>query len=510
MKRILAWAVVVLLPRLALAQADEDEPANFHVPKTPPRQADAVIRLEPEPPVPPVFLRPEPLQKEPAKPEDAEPSGHFEFGSYGRVRIASDLRGGTGRTANIVSFGPRIDEDSYSEFELRREDKWRHGIQTRIVTTLALFPPFFHFTGNATQQIGLRNLYAQGTTGRTTLWIGSRMYRGDDIYLLNFWPLDNQNTVGGGVGYSLPKGEGDTTIAFHIGMQRLDQPDRTQVIQAVAPLGFGTVNVLKVDRPRIVETLKITHLLRNAPNRSLFSDDAMGFKFSVYGEGHQLSAGVQKDTLTGKDKALPDDYGFVVGAQLGYFSGVRDGFAHLFIRHARGIAAYDPLSSPTTFANDRTTGSANDTLIALGGNLESSLVGIQWGGYLRFFRDGSEGITSIQKFDEGTVVARPHLFFAEHWGLALEGSYQRRIYGSVDATGLQHAGGLTRFGVIPYFSPAGKGTFKRPQLRLLYVLTARDQGARDLYPKEDVFAQRPLEHFLGLSAEWWFNSSSYP
>lgn len=506
MKRVLASAFVLFAPRLAFAQIDE-APASL-APSADPALKPAVVQPAPAPPAP--TPTPTPLQKEPAKPEEPEPSGHFEFGSYGRVRIASDLRGGTGRTANIVSFGPRIDEESYSEFELRREDKWKHEIQTRIVTTLALFPPFFHFTGNPTQQIGLRNLYAQGTTGRTTLWIGSRMYRGDDIYLLNFWPLDNQNTVGGGVGYSLPKGEGDTTIAFHVGMQRLDQPDRTQVIQAVAPIGFGTVSVLKVDRPRIVETLKITHLLRNAPGRSLFADDAMGFKVSLYGEGHQLSAGVQKDALTGKDKSLPDDYGFVVGAQLGYFSGVRDGFAHLFIRHARGIAAYDPLSSPTTFANDRTTGSANDTLIALGGNLESSLLGIQWGGYLRFFRDGSQGITSAQKFDEGTVVARPHLFFAEHWGLALEGSYQRRIYGAVDPSGEQYSGGLTRFGVIPYFSPAGRGTFKRPQLRLLYVLTARDQAARSLYPKEDVFSQRPLEHFLGLSAEWWFNSSSYP
>ena len=31
-----------------------------------------------------------------------------------------------------------------------------------------------------------------------------------------------------------------------------------------------------------------------------------------------------------------------------------------------------------------------------------------------------------------------------------------------------------------------------------------------LYPVEDVFAQRKAEHFLGLGAEWWFNSSSYP
>jgi hypothetical protein len=31
------------------------------------------------------------------------------FGSYGRVGVASDLRGRTGRPANIVAFGPRLD-----------------------------------------------------------------------------------------------------------------------------------------------------------------------------------------------------------------------------------------------------------------------------------------------------------------------------------------------------------------------------------------------------------------
>ena len=60
----------------------------------------------------------------------------------------------------------------------------------------------FHFTGNFSQNFAIRNAYAEvenlGISG-LSLWAGSRMYRGDDIYLLNFWPLDNLNTIGGGV-----------------------------------------------------------------------------------------------------------------------------------------------------------------------------------------------------------------------------------------------------------------------------------------------------------------------
>ena len=159
-------------------------------------------------------------------------AGHFEFGSYGRVRVAMDGRGGTGRQANIIAHGSRIDEESYAELELRREDTYQLGgpgtpeIKSKVVATLALFPPFFHFSGNPMQQIAVRNLFAQGTYGPYTMWAGARMYRGDDIYLLDWWPLDNQNTLGGGAGIKL----GDTSLAAHVGMQRLDNPYQFQQI----------------------------------------------------------------------------------------------------------------------------------------------------------------------------------------------------------------------------------------------------------------------------------------
>ena len=65
-------------------------------------------------------------------------------------------------------------------------------------------------------------------------------------------------------------------------------------------------------------------------------------------------------------------------------------------------------------------------------------------------------------------------------------------------------------GIIPYFSPSGKGTFHRPQIRLIYNASFRNGGAKALYPTQDNFATRSVEHFAGIGAEWWFNSSSYP
>ncbi|MBN9166318.1 MAG: carbohydrate porin [Myxococcales bacterium] len=443
-------------------------------------------------------------------PQTASPSSarHFEFGSYGRVYAASDFRGGLGRGTNVVAFGPRIvDEGSYAELELRREDKFSDKVKSRIVATLALFPPFFHFSGKPTQAIGVRNLYAQGTYEKVTIWAGSRMYRGDDIYLLNWWPLDNQNTVGGGIGapiYRSDDGSQETILQGHVGQQRLDNPYQFQQIPVVAPIGFGTVDVTKLDRPRTIETFKLTHFVRPGGGPG-------GFKAVLYGELHQLAAGVFRDPLTNVDRGLPNDSGWMLGSQLTYFTGKRDTYASLVMRHARGIASYDPLAVPITFALDRTVGSASETQVAASGNFETDVFGVMAAGYVRFFRDGSPGETSTQRYDEGTIVARPSVFIGEHFGVSVEGSYQQRRIAIQNPNG---DGPLTasvfKAGVIPYFSPSGRGSFKRPQIRLLYVASFRDSGTRGLYPIEDVFAQRSVEHFAGVGAEWWFNSSSYP
>ncbi|MGO8995840.1 MAG: carbohydrate porin [Polyangiaceae bacterium] len=435
-------------------------------------------------------------------------NGRFEFGSYGRIGIASDLRGGTGRQANVVSYGTRIDEDSYAELELRREDTFVDNIHSKIVATVALFPPFFHFSGNEANAIAVRNLYAQATYGDWTLWIGSRMYRGDDIYLLDWWPLDNQNTVGGGFGVKL---DSDTTIAAHVGMQRLDNSYQYEQISAQAPFTVGATSVTLLDRPRTIETLKLTQFFRNNKQHHLLQSDTAGLKAILYGEAQELPGGVYQDPTTLIQTGYPQDSGFLVGGELAYWTGQRDTFVQLFVRYANGLAAYDPLAAPTTFANNLTTAGSNETLVALGGNWERDMFGILVGGYVRFFRDGDPSPTSMNKYDEGTLVLRPQLYFGQHWGLAVEGSYQERRYAVIDPnTGTQLDATEWRAGIIPYFSPSGRGSYKRPQLRIIYAITDRNQGARDLYPAQDVFSQRNVEHFLGIQAEWWFNSSSYP
>ncbi len=525
-RRVLSFFAMMTLLVSAQSARAQQQPPQTPPPDTapageqqppPPPKVDVPVSSDTSAPVvpgqdPKSIAKEKRLGTDPARTVQEAPSTHegrFEFGSYGRVWVASDFRGGTGRGTNVVAFGPRIvDESSYAELELRREDKWSEKVKGRVVATLALFPPFFHFNGRINQAIGVRNLYAQGTYDKITMWAGSRMYRGDDIYLLNWWPLDNQNTVGGGIGAPVYKNEDGTqeTIAqLHFGMQRLDNLYQSQQIPVVAPFGFGAVDVTKLDRPRTIETFKVTHFVRQP------GENSSGFKVILYGELHQLAAGVYRDTLTNLDRGLPSDTGWMLGSQLTYWTGKRDTYGSLVMRHARGIAAYDPLAVPITFALDRTVSGASETQIAVSGNWESDYVGVLGAAYVRFFRDGSPAETSTQKYDEGTIVARPSLFFSEHFGLSVEGSYQQRRIAIVEpGTNDPLSASVWKLGLMPYFSPSGRGNFKRPQIRLLYNASFRNGGARGLYPIEDVFASRKVEHYAGIGAEWWFNSSSYP
>ena len=437
--------------------------------------------------------------------------GRFEYGSYGRVNTASDLRGRTGRSANLVDHGSRLDLESYAELEVRREDRIDPGTTTRVVTTLALLPPFFHSDGKAADTLALRNLYAAATFDRLGVWAGSRMVRGDDIYLMNWWPLDNQNTVGGGVLYTLPRGDGDTVFQLHGGLQRMDDPSTYGTVASLTRAGFGSTQVLSLDRPRTIQSLKITHFFRNSEGRKLFSDDARGAKIALYAETHQIAAGVTKDANRQDLTPYQSDTGFLVGAQASLWRGVRDTYVSVWVKYAHGLATVDPLATAQVFSLDRTTGDANEALAAVAGNWEAGDFAVLFAGYARRLRRDARAKTSWNNFDEASVLVRPQWFFHQKAGVSVELGLEHRRYAMLDqaANDVVKASQL-RLGSQVFVSPWGAGSFKRPQLGMVYQATVRDDGARGLYPTDDVFSQRPVSHYAGIFAEWWFNSSSYP
>lgn len=425
----------------------------------------------------------------------------FSFGSYGRVVVATDLRGHSGREANIVAHGTRIDEQTYAELEVHRDDRFGN-VRTRVVATLGLTGPLFHQSGVWDVHMAVRNLYieARGTFHPgLSLWVGSRMYRGDDVYLLNWWPLDNLNTVGGGARFDL--GE-SLTFAAHVGTNRLDTLYQYQQIPVVPRDGFGSVQVVLLDRPRIIGSFKTTWWLMGRSARA-------GVKLSLYAEGHALPEGVRQHPDNSRRELLPADDGLVLGGQVGAYTGVRNTFVNLFFRYGQGLGAYGDLAVPFTLSALQTAARARDVVLALAGNWEWNMLGVLAGAYVRYFRDADAALYGRNDLVEGTFVLRPSVWLGEHFGLAVEGSYQAVQFNMLDpVTGIgPRSASLFRFGLIPYVTPAGRGNFTRPHLRVIYAVTLRDAGARRLYPPDDPFGSNDVEHFLGIGCEWWFNSS---
>lgn len=476
--------------------------------------ADSAVTPAPAKDPPPA---PAPATPAPAEARPEPPRTGFSFGSYGRMIAATDLKGRPGRDANIVAHGSRLDEGNYVELEMRRDDYFAvTKTATRLVATLAIASPVFHYNTDFDAKIAVRNLYIEGRNlggTRLSVWAGSRMYRGDDIYLLNWWPLDNLNTMGGGARYDFTP---DTSVALHAGAMQPNTGYFSQQVDRPMPLNqFGSAKVNILDRQKMIGSLKASHIFRVG--------ETGGVKAAVYSEVHQLPQGQRETAQVGTYETLPADVGFVAGAQIGAFTGKRDTHVNLFFRYAGGLAAYGDFVTPDQLNADKTTAGAREISVALGANWEIGPFGLMLGGYVRSFRNASKGL-DFGDVDEAVFALRPHFFFTELFGLALEGSVQAAQRGvlapdtttnadgtvsPVASSGGPLNGRLIRFGVIPFLSPAGRGDYSRPQFRLIYLVTARNQGARALYPQDDVFSLRSLEHFLGFGAEWWFNSSSY-
>lgn len=435
----------------------------------------------------------------------------FSFGSYGRVTAASDLRGGSGREANIVAFGTRIDAPTYAEVQLERRDKWASSygagfVTTNVVFTQAFAAPLFHESGRFEARTAVRNLYAE-TKGifnkGFSAWIGSRMYRGDDVYLLNFWPLDNLNMVGGGTKIAIDTtSEEATSIALAVGLGRSADPFSFQTRPSSSPTGFGATDVITLDRPRTVVSVKGQHLHFFKQG----SGPIPGLKFVLYGEQHGMARGTRVNESNLREE-LPAENGSLIGGQVGMFAGEHDIFINLFLRHATGLAAYGDKTVPSALSPEKSTSGARETLVALSANYEKGMFGLLVGAYFRGFRDASRNPYSRSTFNEGSFNVRPIVWLGEHVGIAAEASYQALATAAVRDDGTPERASMWRFGLLPFLTPAGRGSFTRPHFQIVYLYSSRDAGARLRYAPDDKFARRSGEHFLGLSVEWWFNSS---
>jgi maltoporin len=432
----------------------------------------------------------------------------FDFGSYGRIAAATDLDGGSALATNVVSHGSRLEEPAYLELDLY----YAHALSElaarwRVVTSIAYggtLPHYAGFPGTLPRPAGsfdgdvlLRNLFLQveGVLHPAlTLWVGSRMYRGDDIYLFDYWPLDNLNTVGAGAFFRPPGWE----LALHVGTHRLADAYQFQELPRPSPAGGPPDQVVTLDRQRYIESFKLTHFFQSRLGPG---------KLSLYAEAHQIGHGKLQDPDTMTSEALPADEGYLVGAQLGVW-GRPNRFANLWLRFATGLAAYGELAVPFGLDAQKRAASARELVLASAGNWDGVHAGVFLGGYLRYFSPASPSAPLAERYWEGIVAARPHWFVRPYYGIAAELSWQTRQSDALDPlTGAPQGADVFKVSVMPAVITLAPGVLGRPQLRLVWTASFLSAGARAQLSQLDDRLKADTIQYLGVQAEWWFNSA---
>jgi maltoporin len=322
------------------------------------------------------------------------------------------------------------------------------------------------------------------------------MARGDDVYLFDWWPLDNLNTVGGGAGAAF----GDFRLSAHVGMNRLDDEWQTQWFPVPDPV-IGAREIMTLDRPRTIASLKAEYLSMPPAGGDL------GWKALVYAEGHFVPEGtLRRPDLS--EESLPDDQGWLIGVQGGIWSDEGD-FLNLFVRGAGGLAAYGEMAVPFGVDQEKRALDAREFLIAAAGNVEfGDAFGLLGGLYARYFQDADRNEFDNDDAWEFALALRPHLYVNHWFHVAAELSYQMRRPGGLSPeTGADEIPQIFKFALIPMVVPLGPGTLSRPQIRLLYQISVPNDAARHTYPEDDPRRLHDVEHLIGLQVEWWYNSS---
>ena len=372
-------------------------------------QVDALQReqaqapeTEPETPAPaepapaPAEPAPEKKQKKRKKndPDEAKQSGAgdvqynrppdyadgFHFGSYGRVMSAHrqhrapGAQAGTSSPTALASISTPTPSSSCAARTTGRRPAptpgwWRPSPSSA---------PIFHYNGNFNARFAVRNLYIEETglgLKRLTVWAGSRMYRGDDIYLLNFWPLDNLNTVGGGAALHVPQGSARSSSSTPASTSPTT-PSSSRWRSGPLPLNqLGDARRSRSTTARSTSRARKhqQHLL-DRQHRARASSPSATARSTTPAPASARSPDRQFENAAARQRV-------VAGAQLGAVHGQAHHPPQPVLPLRAGLAAYGEFDAPTQLNAKRTSKGAHELLVALGGNYEIGAFGVLLGAY---------------------------------------------------------------------------------------------------------------------------------
>jgi maltoporin len=283
-----------------------------------------------------------------------------------------------------------------------------------------------------------------------------------------------------------------------VGVNRLENGRSVNRVPVPAASAFGAEEVELNDRQKVVAMISATLL-------------GKGKKLKIYGEFHRV--GATERALDGsftETEPLPDDLGFLLGAQLGLWDFARNGHLNVWLRYAQGLAVFDELGTPFGLNRDRRSVDAKEYRLAVAGAAEkklrgASVLGVQFGSYARMFIDADGQEEDFDDRLEVAAVVRPEWMY-HLWSFGAEASLQvSRPNGLNPQTNQQSVARVMQFALLPGWTwSREQGVFSRPQLRGIFAATILNDAALDLYARDDPRSQEKTSFYIGARAEWWF------
>jgi maltoporin len=427
---------------------------------------------------------------------------NVDFMMYGRMGIAWTPSGQViaGKYMNLgdhKAIGGRLEEGDYLQPGIRYHIK-KAARPTDTSVDLVMDYEIFSLNGAIVSDLANGDIsdikimplqaYIQANNVLTeglSLWIGSNLYRKNDIHICDYFYFNS--LPGQGVG-ALYKGL-DVAVLTQTGASSFFATDLNTGLPATAT-------------PAIVQRERTMFIAQYAVPVGPGTSFVQGL-----GELHVVprSSDANRDAPANVN---PTDYGAVAGVKLHLDLGNGD-FNDASVRYGNRIAngAESGGSTYNTFGEAGTDGTYRG-----GYGLEvvehfmwnvGDLTSVNGYGTLNFSRGASstlDPMVSNSRFDY-SFGARATSYVSDQLHLITEATFQTRKDEGL-ATGT-----AVKLSVAPEVVPTGKRSpWERPEMRLIYTMAIYNQAAVDqlMSPYLKTMGPNKLAHFLGARTEWWF------
>lgn len=440
---------------------------------------------------------------------------NFSFGSYGRTGIAYGIgvENEFPRSLNLNgmgSIGGRFEENDYFEFvsamhfapAIKGADTTKIDVQARF----AFYTTQGQLIGNVSNKsIGgittaLPELFAEARNimgSQWSVWLGARLFRGDDIHIIDHYYFDDH----GGQGFGIKHKNTQFSLIF------TGSIDTTSTL----PPNFY-LNIVNG-----TPTLGLRNRYVSILEHEIPVSKGKGY-LKLLGEFHRLPSGTSSDATT--KYSYPADIGFVIGAK--YYKTISTklpgSFNAISARYGTGIANGGDGGSSRTYMtyggpNLETNSFKKAHSLAL---TETFLLNISKKYSLNAYAIYTKSRGASDSLNKTPDYLGKQLLFNRKQDISFgaRGTYYindwLHLLHELDFAwrkdGTQDYAQMTKFTIAPTFVPGAKrDVWERPHFRLVYSVAHYNKfAANNLYsPFLAQSGSQSWGQYLGAKVEWW-------